>query len=396
MKYFSLLFEPTLSLAKELTKLYNHCLKHQKVPNAWKNSELILVHKKRDIKDIRNYQPLSLLTHVYKIFTKVLTKRLERKIDGELTREQAGFRKNCSTMDHTHIINKIREKYRSYNLPLCLVFMDFKKAFDSVEISAILTSLKTLGVDHHYIHLLKDIYSNCSSTIILNNNKINFNINKGIRQGDTISPKLFTACLEYIFKNFKWDQYGLNIDGEILNHLKFADGILLITTNLEEAERMLIDLNRESKNCGLKINKMKTKVMISSRVGSRGVKLERECIEEVNNYIYLGQNISLQETNQGEIKRRIQHRWAAFNKLSNILRSNLPINLKRKLFNQCVLSAMTYTSETWTLSKKIENKLRTAQRAMERAMLNITRKDKIRNKNIRNDKGWQYYQQGKI
>ena len=44
---------------------------------------------------------------------------------------------------------------------------------------------------------------------------------------------------------------------------------------------------------------------------------------------------------------------------------------------------MTYTSETWTLSKKIENKLRTAQRAIERAMLNITRKDRIRNKNIR-------------
>ena len=60
-------------------------------------------------------------------------------------------------------------------------------------------------------------------------------------------------------------------------------------------------------------------LMINSRVGSRGVKLEWECIEEVNNYICLGQNISLQETNQeGEIKRRMQHGWAAFNKLSNI------------------------------------------------------------------------------
>ena len=68
---------------------------------------------------------------------------------------------------------------------------------------------------------------------------------------------------------------------------------------------MLNDLNRESKKYGLKINKTKTKVMIDSRVGSRGVKLEGGCIEEVNNYIYLGQNISLQETNRGEIKRRI-------------------------------------------------------------------------------------------
>ena len=153
-------------------------------------------------------------------------------------------------MDHIHTINQIREKCGSYNLPLCLIFVEFEKALDSVEISAILTSLTTLGVDHHYIHLLKDIYSNCSSTITLNSNKIIFNINKGVRQGDTISPKLFTACLEYIFKNFKWDQYGLNIDGEKLNHLKFADDVILIATNMEEAERMLNDLNRESKNCG--------------------------------------------------------------------------------------------------------------------------------------------------
>ena len=67
-------------------------------------------------------------------------------------------------------------------------------------------------------------------------------INKGVRQGDTISPKLFTSCLENIFHPIHWEDIGLNIEGEKLTHLKFADDIVLIANNWNEAEQMLKDL----------------------------------------------------------------------------------------------------------------------------------------------------------
>ena len=99
---------------------------------------------------------------------------------------------------------------------------------------------------------------------------------------------------------------------------------------------MLNDLNGSSKSRGLKINKDKTKVMINKNVTNQySVKLEGTEIMEVENYTYLGQNINLQDNNQSkEVAKRIQIGWATFGKYSYIMKSDLPVCLKRKVFNQ--------------------------------------------------------------
>ena len=66
--------------------------------------------------------------------------------------------------------------------------------------------------------------------------------------------------------------------------------------------------------------------------------------------------------------------WAEYAKHRDIFKSNLAICLKRQVYNSCVLSAMTYGAETWTLTKQAHNKLAAAQTKMERNMLNITYK----------------------
>ena len=76
--------------------------------------------------------------------------------------------------------------------------------------------------------------------------------------------------------------------------------------------------------------------------------------------------------NNSRIKRRITISWKTFGKKRNLLKSKMPICLKRKIYNQCVIPAMTYGCETWKLTKQAENLLRIAQRAMGRAMLGIT------------------------
>ena len=76
---------------------------------------------------------------MYKLFTKIITTRLEKKLDENQHREQAGFRSKYSTTDHIHAINQLTEKCREYNIPLCVAFVDYEKAFDSVQTQAILT-----------------------------------------------------------------------------------------------------------------------------------------------------------------------------------------------------------------------------------------------------------------
>ena len=103
-------------------------------------------------------------------------------------------------------------------------------------------------------------------------------------------------------------------------------------------------------------------------------------IENVQGYVYLGQHYSLNENNQDkEIQRRIMAGWAAYAKHRDIFKSNIAICLKRQAYNSCVLPAMTYGADTWSLTKQAQNKLAAVQTKIERSMLNITYKDRRTN-----------------
>ena len=93
-------------------------------------------------------------------------------------------------------------------------------------------------------------------------NKINFR--RGVPQGDTISPKLFTPSLGNIFRRLTWETRGLKIDGEYLSHLRLTDDILICANTPHELQQMLHELADESENQGLNMKKSNTKVMMEN------------------------------------------------------------------------------------------------------------------------------------
>ncbi|KAE9412669.1 hypothetical protein Angca_010111, partial [Angiostrongylus cantonensis] len=105
------------------------------------------------------------------------------------------------SMDHIQTVTRVIEVCREYHLPLVLTFVDYEKAFDSVETNAILSALVNQGVDPSYIRTLSDCYRNCTTEIQLSHRPLTIPIEKGVRQGDTISPKLFSAALQGIMKS---------------------------------------------------------------------------------------------------------------------------------------------------------------------------------------------------
>lgn len=137
-------------------------------------------------------------------------------------------------------------------------------------------------IDSQYTNLFKFIYGNATFQVKIDEdtstNKIQ--IRRGVRQGDTISPKLFTLAMEDIFKTLQWENKGIRIDGNYLNHLRFADDIVIISSNLKELKGMLEELKTASKVAGLKMNIGKIKFM--SLEGESSLSIDSQIIEKVN------------------------------------------------------------------------------------------------------------------
>lgn len=369
-------------LAPILTKIFNKVITSGIIPEQWETSHIILIYKKGPKEDIGNYRPISLMSNVYKVFSKIILDRISTKLDENQPIEQAGFRKNFATVDHVHTIKQLIEKYNEYNKCLYMAFVDYTKAFDSISHKAIWESLEDQGIPTQYIKTIKSIYSNTKARIQLESLGETFNINRGVRQGDPLSPKLFSAVLENIFRKLEWDQLGLSIDGRRLNHLRFADDIVIVEENPEKLEKMIQDLNRESEKIGLSMNTTKTKLLTNS--DNRVISINNEPLEYVEEYVYLGQIISFKDQTDKEIKRRIANGWRKYWSLKEIMKANdLSIGTKRKVYNTCILPCITYGCETWSLSKHHRDKLQCCQRAMERSMLGIKKQDRKRNTFIR-------------
>ena len=360
--------------------MFTNCLRKRNIPQAWNNAVIILLRKKGDIKDINNYRPISLLSHISKLFGKVIKNRLDKQLDSNQSREQAGFRSGFSTTDHLQVITQLVEKTNEYGIPMYFSFVDYEKAFDSVEHTGIMEALNAHQIDNVYIETISNAYNNATSLIKLDKESSKFPIQRGVRQGDTISPKLFNAGLEQIFRKLEWDSKGININGEHINHLRFADDIVLISSNGAELEEMLNQLNEQSCKLGMKMNMKKTKVMCNSYATARTIKIASAEVENVDDYVYLGQLVTMKSDKTDEIKRRIAAGWGAFSKYHYIMKRKKPMCLKRKIYNQCIQAAKTYGCQTWAVTKRMQDRLSTTQRSMERTMIRITKRDLQTNK----------------
>ncbi|XP_026313952.1 uncharacterized protein LOC113225758 [Hyposmocoma kahamanoa] len=106
-------------------------------------------------------------------------------------------------------------------------------------------------------------------------------LHRCVRQGDVIYAKLFSNALEDVFKTLNWTGLVINVNGENLTHLRFADDIVIMAESLQDLQKMLNSLNAASLSVGLQMNLDKTKVLFNELVISEPISINGERLEVV-------------------------------------------------------------------------------------------------------------------
>ncbi|CAG9833672.1 unnamed protein product [Diabrotica balteata] len=137
-------------------------------------------------------------------------------------------------------------------------------------------------------------------------------INRGVKQGDTISRKPFSQALEDTYKRLEWEEKGITICGQRLNHLRYADDIVLITDKKEELFEMMKELDIEAGKIGLNMNYSKTKTItntaedITMRIGQDEIEQGISIDEKIFNHLRYADDIVLITDNLGEARVMLQ------------------------------------------------------------------------------------------
>ena len=369
-----------------LFQLFTKIWETEEMPDEWKEAHLIKIPKKGDLSECGNYRGISLLSIPSKVFSRILLNRIKTETDCKLREEQAGFRQGRSCTDHIATLRNIVEQSMEWESPLLITFVDYEKAFDSVDRKILWRLLDHYGIPPKLVNLIKKIYEGTSCKVV-HDGKLtdSFQVNTGVRQGCLLSPFLFLLAIDWIMKR-STEQKRTGIQWTLWNHLEdldFADDVALLAHSHNQMQEKLHTLHKNSVQIGLNINIAKTKVLKCNTINESPIKIDDNLIEEVEDFTYLGSVVDKTGGTERDIKARIVKARKAFVLLKNIWRAkDIKTLTKFRIFNTNVKSVLLYGSETWKMTKALQNKIQTFVNNCLRRILNIRWQDKVRNEEI--------------
>ena len=272
---------------------------------------------------------------------------------------------------------------------MCLAFVDYEKAFDTVQHHKLMHILRQLDMDQKDILCIEDLYWNQTAVVRVDNDTTQAHkILRGVRQGCVLSPLLFNLYSEVIFQEALQEcESGIKVNGTLINNIRFADDSVLIADNIEDLQNLLNKIGEHSKGMGLNINIAKTKfLIISRRLGQHQnarLTYNNQDVERVQKIKYLGTWLCEDWMSDVEIKCRIEMARSTFIKFRNVL-TNSDFDLQMRLrFVKCYIwSVLLYGMEGWTLKMNTMNRLEAFEMWIYRRILKVPWTARVTNEEI--------------
>ena len=365
-----------LMLTDQITYMFNLSLGNGTFPDAWKRATIIPLQKEGNTDDVNNLRPISLLPLPGKLLEKIVHGQIINYLEDNklLTDRQAGFRASHSTI--SKIAEVTDDIYKSFDLKEATVsvFIDFKKAFDTVCHELILKKLECLGLGELTICWFKSYLTNRSQRTLANNVLSSSQlIVCGVPQGSTLGPLLFIVFINDI----------IIVVSHSTIHLYADDTVLYCSSRDPYTARNLVQVDLDNivqwcTNNKLTINTKKTKSMIFGtkymlkKLDKPKVKLDGSILGNVYHYKYLG--VILDSTlnftkHINNIIKTVSHKLILLSKTRQFITQAASV----RIYNSMILPYMDYGDVVYQAATS--DLLCKLQRLQNRALRIITKYD---------------------
>ena len=313
-------------------------------PSHWCYSKLITIFKGGNKLLCGNYRGISIMDTFAKLYDSVLNARLENWLS--IDKFQAGAQKGRGCIEQILSLRLLIDYCMYKKCKMYIMFIDFQKAYDKVPRYKVFDCLKQRGCGRIMLLALQAAYK-CTQMLF---HGVVISTSIGVRQGAPTSCLLFVLYIDNLLRMLKSSVENDGFLGSLHALLLMDDTVILATTREKCQEKFKVMLNF-CDEYGMLLNKKKTKFMVINGDIEDHIPLQVEGIEVdyTEHYVYLGCHIKDDGKMSSVIREHAKSAEKHVNKFLIFLKKNtsMPYNLKRKVFDAALMTAILYGAETW-------------------------------------------------
>jgi len=240
------------SREKLLAGLYNLVLSSGRIPTAWRYNRTTLIPKEgKDGSKVENYRPITISSLLSRLFWGIVDARLRKVV--RLSPRQKGFVAEAGCFANINLLDQLNRLMKQ-RLGGVGIVLDLAKAFDTIPHGAIGRALRRKGVPEPIVGLIESSYRTLYTRIAHPDGDIEIQLQRGVKQGDPLSPLIFNLILEELLERLE-SMPGYELPGgENISVLAFADDLLLMASDAPKAQALLDTVVEFLENHGMSLS----------------------------------------------------------------------------------------------------------------------------------------------